>query len=396
VTYSWRSLAVLVAAVLMAACGTSTAPAPPAGPGGAPGGQEAGVDAGGPLPPATVAGIEQIVRDQMRTGAVPGMAVGVWLPGQGRLVRAYGVADVASGAPFAVDDHVRIASITKTFTATATLILADRGRIALHDRLEKFVPGIPNGRDVTVRQLLNMTSGIYDFTQDPEFTAAFDADPLAPFPVDRVLTILRRSTPAFPPGQPGSWQYSDSNYILLGQIIERAAGEPAGTFIEREIVDILSLPGTSYPTSPEIPPPSARGYLVVPRGAPPRDVTALDPAVAGPAGAMISTVEGLRAWAGALAAGRLLSPAAHAEQTRFVNANLSPTLRTGYGAGLFEINDFVGHNGAIYGFNTAMFQLPQTGATIVVVANRSSNVEGVGLETFLQVAKLLYPDRFSS
>ena len=79
-----------------------------------------------------------------------------------------------------------------------------------------------------------------------------------------------------------------------------------------------------------------------------------------------------------------------------MNANLSPTLRTGYGAGLFEINDFVGHNGAIYGFNTAMFQLPQTGATIVVVANRSSNVEGVGLETFLQVAKLLYPDRFSS
>jgi CubicO group peptidase (beta-lactamase class C family) len=313
VTYSWRSLAVLVAAVLMAACGTSTAPAPPAGPGGAPGGQEAAVDAG-PLPPATVAGIEQIVRDQMRTGAVPGMAVGVWLPGQGRLVRAYGVADVASGAPFAVDDHVRIASITKTFTA----------------------------------------------------------------------------------GQPGSWQYSDSNYILLGQIIERAAGEPAGTFIEREIVDILSLPGTSYPTSPEIPPPSARGYLVVPPGAPERDVTVLDPAVAGPAGAMISTVDGLRAWADALATGRLLTPAAHTEQTTFVNANLSPTLRTGYGAGLFEMNDFVGHNGAIYGFNTAMFQLPQTGATIVVVANRSSNVEGVGLETFLQVAKLLYPDRFSS
>ncbi|WP_433272399.1 serine hydrolase domain-containing protein [Pseudonocardia xinjiangensis] len=393
-TYSWRSLGVVAAAVVlavtpMAACGTSTAPAPPAG-------AEAPADAGGPLPPATVAGIEQIVHDQMRTGAVPGMAVGVWLPGQGQLVRAYGVADVASGAAFAVGDRVRIASITKTFTATATLMLVDRGRLTLDDRLESFVPGVPNGRDITVRQLLNMTSGVYDFTEDPEFSAAFDADPLAPFPVERVLTILRRSTPAFPPGQPGSWQYSDSNYILLGQIIERAAGEPAGPFIEREIVGVLNLPGTSYPTSPEIPPPSASGYLVVPPGAPQRDVTALDPDVAGPAGAMISTVEGLRAWAGALAAGRLLSPAGHAEQTTFVNANLSPTLRTGYGAGLFEINDFVGHNGAIYGFNTAMFQLPRTGATIVVVANRSSNFEGVGLETFLQIAMLLYPDLFSS
>ena len=79
-----------------------------------------------------------------------------------------------------------------------------------------------------------------------------------------------------------------------------------------------------------------------------------------------------------------------------MNANLSPALRTGYGGGLFEINDFVGHNGAIYGFNTAMFRLPETGATVVVVANRSSNGEGVGLETFLLIARLLYPDRFSS
>jgi D-alanyl-D-alanine carboxypeptidase len=373
--------------------GCATSPAPGAGAAVVP---AEPANAGGPFAPATAAGIERIVRDQMRAGAVPGMAVGVWVPGRGRLVQGYGQADVASGAPFAVDDRVRIASITKTFTATAALILVDQGRLALDDRLQSFVPGIPNGRDITVRQLLNMTAGVYDFTQDPEFAAAFDADPLAPFPVDRVLAILRRNPAAFPPGQLGSWQYSDSTYILLGQIIEDAAGEPAGTFIEREIVHALSLPGTSYPTSPEIPPPASRGYLVVPPGAPERDVTALDPAVAGAAGAMISTVEGLRAWAEALAAGTLLSPAAHAEQTTFVNTHLSPPLRIGYGAGLIEINDFVGHNGGIYGFNTAMFELPETGATIVVVANKSSNFEGVGLETFMQIAKLLYPERFSA
>jgi D-alanyl-D-alanine carboxypeptidase len=394
--YTRRSFGVLVAAVaLVAACG---APAPAersTGPGTAPAETPAAMP-GDPLPAGTVTGIEQIVRDQMRGGRVPGMAVGVWIPGRGELVQAYGVADLSSGAAFALDDRVRIASITKTFTATAALILVDQGKLRLDDRLESFVPGIPNGPDITVRQLLNMTAGVYDFTVDPEFTTSFDADSLAPFPVDRVLAILRRGPPAFAPGQPGSWQYSDSNYILLGEIIEEAAGEPAGTFIEREIIRKLRLPGTSYPTSPAIPPPASRGYLVAPPGAPERDVTAVNPDVPGPAGAMISTVAGLRAWAGALATGKLLSAASHAEQTAFVNANLSPALRTGYGAGLFEINDFVGHNGAIYGFNTAMFRLPETGATVVVVANRSSNGEGVGLETFLLIARLLYPDRFSS
>jgi D-alanyl-D-alanine carboxypeptidase len=390
VARSCRLFAVLVALVaLVGACTTS----PGGGAGLVP---LEPVDAGSPFAPATASGIERIVHDQMRAGAVPGMAVGVWVPGRGRLVQGYGVSDVATGSAFALADRVRIASITKTFTATATLMLVDQGRLALDDRLQSFVPGIPNGRDITVRQLLNMTAGVYDYTQSPEFDAAFDADPLAPFPVDQVLAILRSRPAAFTPGQPGAWQYSDSNYILLGQIIENVAGEPAGTFIQREIVDALGLPGTTYPTSPEIPPPASRGYMIVPPGAPERDVTALDPAVAGTAGAMISTVEGLRAWAGALAAGTLLSPAAHAEQMAFVNTRLSPPLQIGYGAGVIEVNGFVGHNGAIYGFNTAMFQLPETGATIVVVANKSSNFDGVGLETFLQIAKLLYPERFSA
>jgi D-alanyl-D-alanine carboxypeptidase len=231
---------------------------------------------------------------------------------------------------------------------------------------------------------------------DPEFSKAFDDDPLAPFPLDRVLEILRRQPPAFAPGTAGQWQYSDSNYILLGEIIRQVSGRDAAAFIQQEIVDRLRLPGTHYPATPDMPAPAARGYLIVPAGQPERDVTAVNPDVPGTAGAMISTLEGLHAWAPALADGRLLSSASHRVQTTFVDAKLSPTLRTGYGAGLFSINDFVGHNGAIYGYNTAMFHLPEADATIVVVANKSTNFEGVALDTFLQLAQAFFPGKFAS
>jgi D-alanyl-D-alanine carboxypeptidase len=349
-----------------------------------------------PLPAADTATLDAIATDAMHSGAVPGMAVGVWIPGRGDLVRTYGVSDVSTKAPFTADDHVRIASITKTFTATAALVLVDQGKLRLDDRLETFVPGVPNGPDIAVAQLLNMTSGIFDFTTDPAFSDAFDTDPLAPFPLERVLEILRRQPPAFAPGAAGQWQYSDSNYILLGEIIGQVSGQDAGAFIQHEIVDRLALPGTSYPTTPDMPSPAARGYVIVPAGQPERDVTAVNPAVPGTAGAMISTLEGLHAWAPALAEGRLLSPESHRVQTTFVQAKLSPQLRTGYGAGLISINDFVGHNGAIYGYNTAMFYLPDAGATIVVVANKSTNSDGVATATFLKLAQAYFPEKFAS
>lgn len=379
----------VVGAVLASCASGPAAPASAPAPSAAPASQTA-------LPTADVQALDAIVDKAMRDGAVPGMAVGVWMPGRGDLVRTYGVSDVVARTPFTADDHVRIASITKTFTATATLQLVDRGRLRLDDRLETFVPGVPNGADITVAQMLNMTSGIFDFTTDAAFSSAFDADPLAPFPLDRVLEILRRQPPAFPPGAPGQWQYSDSNYILLGEIIRSASGDDPGVFIQREIVDRLGLVGTSYPTTAEMPTPAARGYVIVPAGQPDRDVTAVNPGVAGTAGAMISTLEGLHAWAPALAEGRLLSPESHRVQTTFVDAKLSPKLRTGYGAGLFSINDFVGHNGAIYGYNTAMFHLPGAGATIVVVANKSTNFDGVALQTFLEIAQAYFPDRFTA
>jgi D-alanyl-D-alanine carboxypeptidase len=326
---------------------------------------------------------------------VPGMAVGAWVAQRGAFVRAYGRSDLRTSAPFLLTDHVRMASITKTFTATEILRLVDRKLLSLDsDRLNQFVPGVPYADQITVRQLLNMTAGVFDYTTDPAFTAQFDANPLMSFTPQDFLAIINKpgNNPAFAPGTPGKSQYSDSNYFLLGLIIEKVTHQPLEMVLDEDVVERARLDHTSYPTTPTIPRPFARGY--VPIGSGLRDVTAVNPGVAGGAGAMISTLPDLRVWAHVLATGTLLSPETQRQRLQFVDLHAPGTIKVSYGLGIGNFQGFLGHNGAIYGYNTAMFYLPATGATLVVVANSSTNFSDVATVTFLLIAKLLYPELF--
>ena len=195
---------------------------------------------------------------------------------------------------------------------------------------------------------------MFDYTRDPAFTTDFDQNPLLPFGPDEVLAIVRRNEPEFAPGT--SWSYSDSNYVMLGLIIEKVTAQPVGEAITRLVVEPLGLDGTSYPVSSSVPDPHPQGY--VPDGSTLRDVTELNPAVAGAAGAMISTLPDLRRWAKGLATGALLKASTQTERLKPIDTKLSPALDVGYGLGVFEVQGFVGHNGAIYGYNTAAFSLP--------------------------------------
>ena len=126
------------------------------------------------------------------------------------------------------------------------LRLVDQQRLALTDTLESFVPGVANGQQITIKNLLGMTSGIYDFTSDDAFLAAFDADPTMAWSDADTLAVIARHDPLFAPGAEVS--YCDSNYALLGMVIAKVTGKPAGEFITTEVIDKLSLPNTSYPT----------------------------------------------------------------------------------------------------------------------------------------------------
>src|SRR5687767_9030079 len=119
-----------------------------------------------PFPPETQAALQQIVEQHLTKAGTPGAVVGVWIPGRGAWVHAQGIGDVATSAPIRVADRVRIGSIAKTFAATVLLQLVDEGRFQLDDRLEQYVPGVPNGEQITIRQVLGMTAGIFSYTAD--------------------------------------------------------------------------------------------------------------------------------------------------------------------------------------------------------------------------------------
>jgi D-alanyl-D-alanine carboxypeptidase len=343
------------------------------------------------FPPTDEEALVDIISTAMTAQRQPGLIVGIWIPARGSLVRALGTSDVASNAPMKIDDHFRIASVTKTFVAVATLQLVDDGRLSLDDTLSSYLEGVDNGNRITIRNLLSMTSGIYDFTSDDKFLKDFTDNPLMAFSPQDVLDILKRHKPAFGPGEMVS--YCDTNYILLGMIVEKVTGEPVQTTITEKILKPLGLGHTSFPTAPAIPEPFARGYYAGEDGKSKfKDYTATNPAVAWTAGAMISTLEDLRAWAKALATGALLTPARHAEQMRFGTITTKP-LYVGYGLGIGNFGGLIGHNGAIFGYTTAMFYWPDADATIVLAGNQASNFSNATTDIAIQLAEQLFPGR---
>lgn len=341
------------------------------------------------FPPANEQALINVIEKGMSAQRQPGLNVGIWIPGRGSLVRGLGTGDLASGAPMQLDDHIRIASITKTFTGVAVLQLVDEGRLSLDDTLSSYVAGIDNGGRITIRNLLGMTSGIYDFTSDEQFLEDFTDDPLMSFSPQDVIDIVNRHEPDFAPGEKVS--YCDTNYILLGMIVEKVTGELVEKTIAERILEPLGLDQTSFPTDPAIPEPFARGYYAGDDGKGAfEDYTATNPAVAWTAGAMISTLEDLRIWAKALATGALLEPETHAEQMKFRSIVTKP-LHVGYGLGIGNFGGLIGHNGAIFGYTTAMFYWPDAGAIMVLEGNQSSNFSNATTEIAMRLAEYIFP-----
>ena len=247
----------------------------------------------------------------------------------------------------------RVGSVTKTFTAAIVLQLVGEGRLALDDRIDRVLPGVvPPSRRITVRQLLNHTSGLYDFVEDREFRARFLRDLRLVVPPREQISIAL-SRPAGPRPVTES-SYSNSGYQVLGLLVERVTGESLGRVLARRIFDPLRLRDTSFETTPRVPVAIAHGYALPGVGSPlardePRDVTRSVDGGAWAAGALVSTPDDLARFYGALFGGRLVPSALLREMTRTVPGDSGAS---GLGIFRYELRCGIawGHSGSMVGY----------------------------------------------
>ncbi|MFD3934859.1 serine hydrolase domain-containing protein [Streptomyces sp. NPDC058611] len=393
-----RALRAGAAALLLLLTGVAAAPAAPARAAAvsAPSTSEARAAAAAAVPreldPATVRRLDAAVVGAMKRDNIPGAIVGVWMPGRGDYVKAFGTADTRSGTPMKSDLFMRIGSVTKTFTVTAVLQLVDEGRIALDDPISKYVDGVPGGERITLRQLASMRSGLFNYTEDEKFLAALRADPHREFTPRRLLGYAFAHPANFAPG--AKWEYSNTNTILLGLLLEEMSGQPLNGYLRHHVFDPLKLKDTSLPSGTEFPEPHADGYTGFSPDGAVANATDWNPSWAWAAGSAISTLDDLHAWVPALVDGRLLTPATQAQRMRTEPVGV-PGIS--YGLGIADVNGWLGHNGELPGYETIAAQLPQDKTTMVIMVNSDMD-EGGSYSTTLgkAVTEVITPDHLWS
>ncbi|WP_406838651.1 serine hydrolase domain-containing protein [Streptomyces sp. AHU1] len=346
-------------------------------------------DARGDLDPRLSARLDKAVEDVRRQAGIPGVVVGLWMPGKGSYVRATGVADTATREPMSVGSYVRIGSETKTFTVTALLELVDRHRVRLDDPISRYVPGVPDGRNITLRQLAEMRSGLFPYTSDADFQHDLLSDPQRSFTPRELLAYGFKHRNTFAPG--ARFEYSNTNLVLLGLVVEKAGGQGLRDFIHRRVLRPAGLRHTLFPKGAEFPRPHPHGYTDQTLGGAVEDATDWNPSWAWAAGAMISDLRDLRHWAEVVATGTLLSPGTQAQRLK--------TLPTGfpglsYGLGIFDANGWIGHNGSLPGYETVTVHLPSKKATLVIMINTDITVQGQEPSTLVAnaVTRIVTPD----
>jgi D-alanyl-D-alanine carboxypeptidase len=365
--------------------------------------------------PAYAAAVQPELDRLMRDLAITGAVVLVRSPELGDWATAMGTRTWHGTEPVTLSDNVRVGSNTKTWTATVVLQLVDEGRIGLDDPVSRYRPDVPNGEHITIAQLLDMTSGLANYTTDLALNEQLDSDPGRVWDPEELLAIGLAEPPAFPPGE--GFLYSNTNYVLLGLIIEQLTGVPVEQAFQDRLFDPLGLGETSFPavTDASIPEPHPQTYtfgtnvetidsLVLPPEVQaaasagtlePMDVTDLNPSWAWTAGAGISTAEDLADYVEDLVDGCLLSPQLQQQRIDSVRpVDPDDPASPGYGLGLARFGPVYGHSGELPGTNSFMGHDPVTGTTVVTWAATAPapNGEGPAVELARAVIDELYAD----
>jgi D-alanyl-D-alanine carboxypeptidase len=340
--------------------------------------------------PPYAARVLKALQSELQRRRIPGAVVGVRTPGYGSWTAALGVADIARGTPMTTATHLRIGSVTKTFTGTVVLQLAAEGKLSLDDPISRYVPDVPGGEAITLRRLLDMTSGLFSYTEDDGFLERAGADGHGRrWTTDELLEIAFARDPYFAPGE--GYHYSNTNTVLLGLAVEKVTGHPLRRELQRRIFGPLGMRGTVLPSDgTRIAAPASRGYnFDAPGGVvegdaaavadwtagTPEDLTKLDASWAWAAGGAVSTIGDLLRWATALGTGSLLDARMQRERLSWIPISSEPGAPK-YGLAIAEFDGAIGHNGRLPGYTSFAVYDPRTKTSYAVITNLSGSPDG--------------------
>lgn len=388
------------AAVIPAACSSSpttstetgsTEPSPPSGPppsGSAPSGAILTLDA---------EAIDKVVEDATKRLGEPAMVVLIKTP-QGTYTKAYGATSIGGTDPVTVDTKLRVGSNTKTWTGTVILQMVQEGKLRLDDPVTKYRPDVPNGDNITIAELLNMRSGLFNYTATLELNEALDTEPEKVWTPEELLALGFAHPPNFPPNQ--GWSYSNTNTVLLGLIAEDLDNKPLAEVFQDRLFTPLGLNDTSFPanTDTSIPAPYSRGYVygtnvetmddpslsadrlaaVASGELPATDTTNHNPSWTWSAGQGISTANDLATWVRAMVGGELLDAETQDLRMRSIQPISDNPASAGYGYGynMAKIGPLFGHTGELPGYNSFMGYDPVNDVTIVAWGNLAPTADG--------------------
>ena len=352
------------------------------------------------LRPIDQAALQTMVDTTAKELLIPGAVVLLRTP-QGEFTVTYGTTLLGATSPPRADTHFRIASNTKTMTAAVIVLLAQEGKLSLDDPVSKYVPGVPNGDNITIAESLEMRSGLYNYTNDPIISTTIDTDPARVWTPAELLAIAFAHPANFPPGT--AYEYNNTNYALLGLVAEKVDGKPLAQVMHNRLFGPQNMQDTQLPASTvnTIPEPYSHGYLygsssVALVGEPPyspevqaaaragtllpKDYTGVNHSNAAAAGGVISTADDLATWIKALVAGRVLDPA---YQRRWFDSLQpeDPSKPEGqkYGYGIAQLswgpNTIYFHGGETPGYNSKISYDPANDMTLIVWTNLTVSLD---------------------
>ncbi len=295
------------------------------------------------------------------------------------LQKGYGWRDAAKQIKHNENSIFQIGSITKQFTATIILYLQERGKLNVKDNLGKYIPDFPHGDSITIEQLLSHTSGVYNYTRDAKFMATEAVKPIA---IDSLIRVFKNRRLDFTPGS--RFSYSNSGYVLLGYVIQKASGKSYEQMAHEVIFRPLQMQHTGFDFKALKDPARSTGYFSLSGDTVAAPI--VDSSVSYSAGAIYSTTEDLYKWHKVLYTEKVV------KQSSLKQAFTPVKDKYGYGWVMDSISGkaIITHNGGIFGFTSDMMRIPADSACIILLSNKPENLGPITRTLF----KILYNEPY--